>query len=53
VHANWLGRYPYVIYYRIVAEEVGLSIFGMWRVSLGTGINRVLEWLRPIVRAIR
>jgi plasmid stabilization system protein ParE len=22
VHAHWLGRYPYVIYYRIVGDEV-------------------------------
>ena len=22
VHAHWLGRYPYIIYYRIVRDEV-------------------------------
>jgi len=22
VHAHWLGRYPYIIYYRIVDDEV-------------------------------
>lgn len=22
VHAHWLGRYPYIIYYRIVNDEV-------------------------------
>jgi plasmid stabilization system protein ParE len=22
VHAHWLGRYPYIIYYRIVGDEV-------------------------------
>jgi addiction module RelE/StbE family toxin len=22
VHAHWLGRYPYIIYYRVVGDEV-------------------------------
>ncbi|MGK2922304.1 MAG: type II toxin-antitoxin system RelE/ParE family toxin [Methyloceanibacter sp.] len=22
VHAHWLGRYPYIIYYRIVEDEI-------------------------------
>ncbi len=22
VHAHWLGRYPYIVYYRIVGDEV-------------------------------
>ena len=39
VHAHWLGRYPYIIYYRIVRDEVWIILGHVarepWRGEIG------------------